>query len=187
MVTRWPLVLGVGGQHTLEAHADTFHSLYRRPTRLAQKIKADDAVAVNVWVHRDSPGCLRGGWECDKLDFWGLCKKTKTNTIKIPLLPKVQFRWFLTNGVFGRESKLESVCLIFVERVVIEDFDVHLPFFQTVGFHNRNAGRNVVFDLPTDETLDPPFKLSKYKVHCRCEAGGMFVERRAGQGCRSCN
>lgn len=99
----------------------------------------------------------------------------------------MQFRWLLTNGVFGRESKLESVCLIFVERVVIEDLNVHLPFFQTVGFHYRNAGRNVVFDLPTDETLDPLPNLSKYKVHSRCEAGGMFVERRAGQGCRSCN
>lgn len=38
----------------------------------------------------------------------------------------------LTNWVFVVEGEFESVGLVFVNWVVVEDFDVHLPFFQVV-------------------------------------------------------
>lgn len=38
----------------------------------------------------------------------------------------------LTDWVFVVEGELESVGLVFVDWVVVEDFDVHLPFFQAI-------------------------------------------------------
>lgn len=48
-----PLVLGIAGQHALDAHADTLNVLHWTPSLLAEKIQADDAVGVDVGVHRD--------------------------------------------------------------------------------------------------------------------------------------
>ena len=52
-VSRRPLVLGVAGEHTLQTHADALNVLHWAPPLLAEKIKADDAVRVNMGVHRN--------------------------------------------------------------------------------------------------------------------------------------
>lgn len=62
------LVLGVPRQHTLQAHADTLNILHGRPALLPQKIQTDDAVGVDVRVHRDGP--VRGGHEGYFGWFW---------------------------------------------------------------------------------------------------------------------
>jgi hypothetical protein len=68
-VTGRPLVARVGRQHALDTHADAFASLHRGPARRAKKVKAYDAVAVDVWMHRDRSGCIRRGGQLDELDF----------------------------------------------------------------------------------------------------------------------
>lgn len=42
-----------------------------------------------------------------------------------------------TDGIFVRKSELQAENLVFVKRVFIEDFDVHLPFTQIFGLHDR--------------------------------------------------
>lgn len=59
-------VLGVPGQHALDAHADALDTLDRRPAGRTQKIETDDAVAVDVWMDGDRTptGALRWGRMC---------------------------------------------------------------------------------------------------------------------------
>lgn len=42
---------------------------------------------------------------------------------------RVRFGMDLTDWVFVVEGEFQSVGLVFVDWVVVEDFDVHLPFF----------------------------------------------------------
>lgn len=45
-------ILGVTGQHGLDRHAHRFHALDGRPTVAGgEKVKADDAVGIDVRVH----------------------------------------------------------------------------------------------------------------------------------------
>jgi hypothetical protein len=64
-VSWWTLVLGIASQHTLDAHADALHVLDRTPALLAQKIETDEAVGVDMGMHRNWP--VR---ELDKCDLW---------------------------------------------------------------------------------------------------------------------
>lgn len=57
-----PLVAAVARQHALQAHAHALDVLHGAPARLVQQIKADDAVAVHVRVHRDRPRRV-GEWD----------------------------------------------------------------------------------------------------------------------------
>lgn len=50
------LVLRVAGQHALQAHADALDVLHRTPAGGAEEVEADDAVAVDVWMHGDGAG-----------------------------------------------------------------------------------------------------------------------------------
>lgn len=50
-VSRWAFVLGIACQHTLQAHAHALHILNRAPALLAQKVKTDDAVRVDMRVY----------------------------------------------------------------------------------------------------------------------------------------
>ena len=52
-----------------------------------------------------------------------------------------------TDGVAGAELEFESVRLAFVERVVVEDPDVHLPFFQVVDRGDADSWREMFMDL----------------------------------------
>ena len=47
------LVLGVPCQHALQAHAHALDVLHGAPALLAEEVEADDAVGVDVGVHRD--------------------------------------------------------------------------------------------------------------------------------------
>lgn len=53
LVAGRPLVLSVTRQHALDAHAHTLDVLDGTPALLAEKVEADDAVGVDVRVHRD--------------------------------------------------------------------------------------------------------------------------------------
>lgn len=37
-----------------------------------------------------------------------------------------------TDGVVGAESEFEAIDLVHIERVVVENFDIHLPLFEIV-------------------------------------------------------
>jgi hypothetical protein len=52
-----------------------------------------------------------------------------------------------TDGVLRRESELQSVHLVAVDWVVIEDSDVKGPLLEVVGGHEINAGREAVVEL----------------------------------------
>ena len=53
LITRWSLILCVTRQHALDAHAHTFHILYRTPPLSTQQIQADDAIRVDMRVDWD--------------------------------------------------------------------------------------------------------------------------------------
>lgn len=57
--------------------------------------------------------------------------------------------WGRTDGVRGRELELQTVGLIQVEGVLVEDPDVEEPFFKVVRGHQLDPGREVVVDLRT--------------------------------------
>ncbi len=46
------LILRIARQHALQAHADALYILDWRPPLLAQQIEADDAIRVDVGMHR---------------------------------------------------------------------------------------------------------------------------------------
>lgn len=48
-----PFVLRVSRQHALDTHAYALHILHRAPAGGAEKVEADDAVGVDVWVNGD--------------------------------------------------------------------------------------------------------------------------------------
>ena len=68
LVSSRSLILVVASQHALKAHADTLNILHRAPSLLAQEVKADDSVGVDVRVNRDWSIC-----EFDKNDFGRFC------------------------------------------------------------------------------------------------------------------
>lgn len=45
-------------------------------------------------------------------------------------------QWTLTNGVLARKGKLEPISLILVDRIVVQDLDVHLPFLEIIRLDN---------------------------------------------------
>lgn len=68
LVARRAFVLGVARQHALQAHAHALDVLDGAPPLLAEEVEADDAVGVDVRVHRD--GSVGG---LDKGYLGGLC------------------------------------------------------------------------------------------------------------------
>ena len=52
-----------------------------------------------------------------------------------------------TDWVLIAKGEFESVGLVLVERVGVEDFDVHLPFFEVFGLDDCDSGGKVVFHL----------------------------------------
>lgn len=73
-VTGRSFVAAVGGKHALEAHADALDCLDWGPAGGAQEIKADDAIAVDVGVHRNRAGSIGRGGTFDELDLRRLWK-----------------------------------------------------------------------------------------------------------------
>ena len=71
LVASGSLITIVGGKHALKAHADALDCLYWRPTGGTQEVKADNAIAVDVGMHRDRAGCAGGGGTLDELDLGG--------------------------------------------------------------------------------------------------------------------
>ena len=74
-------------------------------------------------------------WRCD-CDWIELGKLIRDGCVLV-----------LTDGIFVRKGELKSVCLVFVERVVVEDFDVHLPFLQSIGLDDGDTRREVLIHL----------------------------------------
>ena len=52
-----------------------------------------------------------------------------------------------TYWVLTVEDETEAIDLVFVQRIVVEDSDVHLPFFEVVCFDDVNARRKFLFGL----------------------------------------
>lgn len=52
-----------------------------------------------------------------------------------------------TDGVAFRECELEAIGLIVVYGVVVEDLDVHVPYFEVVGIDKVDALGELLVDL----------------------------------------
>lgn len=112
VITSGSLILLVSGQHALYAHADTLYVLYGTPALVSEKIQADNAVGVYVGMHWDrSLGCFH---ERDLRRF---------------------------NRILLGEFKLESVDLVAIQRIVVEDPNIHMPLLEVVGGYEVDARR----------------------------------------------
>lgn len=69
LIAGGPLVLGVSRQHALQAHTHALDVLDGAPALLAEEVEADDAVGVDVRVHRD--GSVGG---LDEGHLGGFCR-----------------------------------------------------------------------------------------------------------------
>jgi len=127
MVARRPLVLVVARQHALQAHADALDIVHGTPALTVQQVEADDAVRVDMRVH-GYLWCRGRDSEC-------------------------HFRRF--DGIVLAELKLQPVGLVLVQRIIVEDLDVHVPFFEVVGRDERYAWRGVLMQLD-QFLLQPP-------------------------------
>lgn len=67
-ITLWSLVLGVASQHALQTHAHALDVVNGAPSLLVEKVEADDAVRVDVRVHRNNVGRI-----ADKGDLRRFC------------------------------------------------------------------------------------------------------------------
>jgi hypothetical protein len=112
------LRLGVTRQHTLDANTHTLHIVHRTPALRVQQIQAYDPVAVDVGVHRN--GAVGGGEE----DYFGRFDR-----------------------VGGGEGELEAVLVGRRVEGVVEDRDVHLPFFEVGRGDEGYAGGEGALDL----------------------------------------
>lgn len=54
-----------------------------------------------------------------------------------------------TDGIFLAEGEFKTVDLVLVQRVVVEDADVHLPFFEVVGFGEGDSRGEMALHLST--------------------------------------
>lgn len=59
----WTLVLGIASEHTLDTHTDALYVLNWAPTLSTEKVEADKAVSVDVWMHGN--GSIGKLDECD--------------------------------------------------------------------------------------------------------------------------
>ena len=81
VVARRPLLLCVACKHALQADTNAFNIVYGAPACSVEKVEADDAVCVNVWVpwywmrlvlHKDYFGGLRSvSWYRAYVDLRG--------------------------------------------------------------------------------------------------------------------
>lgn len=81
-----------------------------------------------------------------ELHFWWLCGGMLLGRclgwwdVQWGLLP-------LTNWVLGTEGEFEPVYLVLVQWVVVQDSDVHLPFFEVLGFDDCDPRRKMILHL----------------------------------------
>jgi hypothetical protein len=47
----------------------------------------------------------------------------------------------LTDGISGTKGELETVGLVLVKRIRVQNLDVHQPLLKIVRLHDRNSGR----------------------------------------------
>lgn len=118
LIARRSLVFGVACQHALDAHADALNILYRAPSLTTQKVEADDAIRIDVRVHR-----YRSVVQLYKGDLRRLY------------------------GIRLAESELQAVCLTRIDRILIEDLNVEEPFLKTVGRDKRDTGWQALGNL----------------------------------------
>lgn len=52
-----------------------------------------------------------------------------------------------TDGILRRKGELQPVDLVLVQRVLVEDAEVHLPFFEVVGFGNCDSRGQMALHL----------------------------------------
>lgn len=111
VISRWSFVLLVASQHALYAHTHALDVLHWTPALTAEQIETNDAVRIDVGMHRNrSLGRLN---ECD---LGGLYR------------------------VLLGELELEPVDLILIQRVVVQNPDIHEPFFETISRNEIDTG-----------------------------------------------
>jgi hypothetical protein len=96
----------------------------RRPGGFVQEIETDDAVGVNVGMYWYGVLLV-----FDEDDFWGFCSDQCT-LVGVNYTGGVVSK--RTYGVALAEVEFQAVSLATVERIVIQDFDVHQPLLQIV-------------------------------------------------------
>jgi len=67
LITRWPLVFRVAGQHALQANAHALDIVDGRPSLTIEEVKANDAIGIYVRMYGDWVGFI-----ADKNNFGGL-------------------------------------------------------------------------------------------------------------------
>lgn len=120
LVPGWALVLGIAGQHALDAHADALHILNWAPTLLTKEIETYEAVRVYVRMHGNRPI-----GELDKCDFRWFCRRT------ISFISYRHEKTQITYRIACAELELQPVRLIKIKRIGIQHFDVHEPLVKT--------------------------------------------------------
>lgn len=68
LVSRRSLALCVPSEHALNGHANALHILHRAPSLRSKQVKADDAIRVDMGVHR-----YRAIVQLDKCHLGGFC------------------------------------------------------------------------------------------------------------------
>lgn len=58
-----------------------------------------------------------------------------------------------TDGVVGAEAEAKTIGVVQVQRIGIQDTDVHLPFFEVVGGDEANAWREGLLDLDKKKSI----------------------------------
>ena len=135
LVAWWPLLLRVAREHALQTDADALHIVYGAPAGSVEKVEADDAVGVDMWVPRygmcvvldeDYFGSLvYSQLRVVTLQFksrWARCVRYETS-LEIAHLDRVVLA----------EHELESVRLAGVDRIRVNNLNVDKPSLEVVG------------------------------------------------------
>lgn len=151
------------GQHALNAHADALNRLYRWPAGWTEEVQAYDSVAVYVRVDRDRARGLRRARQLDELDFRRLCvmqcclvwptKKKKKLVTRDNVTPGRKFN--RTYWILRREREFESIDLILIKRILVQDSNIHLPLFKILRFGYWYTRGQMLFHLKWIPQLIP--------------------------------
>jgi len=122
LISRRSLILCIPRQHALQTNAYALDIVYWAPSSLVQKIEADYTVGVDVGVNR---------------------------YLMFSVLNEDDFRCFYRVGV--AELELEPVRLTLVQRVIVEDLNIHVPLLQIDCGYKGNSWGNMFVEF--DEFL----------------------------------
>jgi hypothetical protein len=131
VIAFWAFVFRVSCQHALDRHADTLDALNGRPSvSRGKQVEAYNPVAVDVGMHRDLTVWSRDKHYFRRLQPTMLARKGNRLTSRS--------RLYFYRIVVG-EAKAKTICLPSIQRVVVEDSDVHLPALKVVGLYKVDS------------------------------------------------